>query len=327
MLVLLLVARPCAAQTGFQARLSADTVEVGEVFELLVRVPVPAGSVVRFPDTVATTEVIESYAPVSWEAEPDPSGGATLVLSYAVIAYGAGMMPVPGFDVLVSSRDRGVAGISLPGGSVVGEWTDAPAADAAYVRPLRVPRRGVWVNPVFTPEQVEAGLQPMPSADVMGSSWHWPSVLVGLFFTGMLGVVVAGAVRSGILPSSRWVAAAPGSAHWTPETSRKQAMDELDRLLEEDLPAKGRLLELYTRSSGIIRRYAERLDPAYGADLTSSELMHRLQARSHERDGAALFDELRTAEIVKFGRFRPETGEAETHLRSLRAWLEGSRGW
>lgn len=327
MLVLLLVARPCAAQTGFQARLSADTVEVGEVFELLVRVPVPAGSVVHFPDTVATTEVIESYAPVRWEAEPDPSGGATLTLSYRVISYGAGMMPVPGFDVFVSPAGAGATGIPVPGGSVVGAWEDAPTRGAAYVRPLRVPRRGVWVNPVFTPEQVEAGLQPMPSADVMGASWHWPSVLVGLFFTGMLGVVVAGAVRAGLGPSSRWAVAAPGSARWTPEAARKQALEELDRLLEEGLPAKGRVLELYTRSSGIIRRYAERLDPAYGADLTSSELTHRLQTRAHERDGAALFGELRTAEVVKFGRLRPQAEEAETHLISLRAWLEGSRGW
>ena len=51
-----LLCPPLAAQSTFQAGLSADTVDVGEVFELRVRVPVPAGSVVHFPDTVATTE-------------------------------------------------------------------------------------------------------------------------------------------------------------------------------------------------------------------------------------------------------------------------------
>lgn len=327
MLVLLLVASPCAAQTGFQARLSADTVEVGEIFELLVRVPVPAGSVVHFPDTVATTEVVESHSPVRWEAEPDLSGGATLTLAYPVIVYGAGMMPVPGFDVFVSSSGGATTGVPIPGGSFVGAWEDAPTRGAAYVPPLRVPRRGVWVNPVFTPEQVEAGLQPMPSADVMGASWHWPSVLVGIFFAGMLGMVVARAVRAGLGPRSRWSVTAPGDVRWTPEASRRHALDELDRLHEEDLPSRGLLLELYTRSSGIIRRYAERLDPSDGADLTSSELTHRLQARTHERDGSTLFGEMRTAEVVKFGRLRPEREEAETHLRSLRAWIEGSHGW
>jgi hypothetical protein len=326
-LVLVLVARPCAAQTGFQARLSADTVEVGEVFELLVRVPVPAGSVVHFPDTVATTEVVESYAPVSWEAEPDPTGGATLMLAYPVIVYGAGMMPVPGFDVFVGPSPAGAPGSPLPGGSVVGAWEDAPTRGDVYVRPLRVPRRGIWVNPVFTPEQVEAGLQPMAAADVIGASWHWPSVLVGLFFAGLLVVVAARALRAGLGPSSRWALAAPGGTPWTPEASRRHALDELDRLREEDLPAKGRTLELFTRSSGIIRSYVERLDPSYGADLTSSELTRRLQERANERDRSILFGEMRTAEVVKFGRLRPEGEEADTHLRSLRTWVDGSSGW
>src|SRR5512134_1022726 len=228
MLVLLLVARPCAAQTGFQARLSADTVEVGEVVELLVRVPVPAGSVVHFPDTVATTEVVESYGPVRWEAEPDAAGGAVLTLSYPVIVYGAGMMPVPGFDIFVGPSAGGSAGAPLPGASYVGAWEDAPTRGDAYVRPLRVPRRGVWSNPVFTPEQVEAGLQPMPSADVIGASWHWPSVLVGLFFAGLLGVVAAPALRTG-LARPGWAAATAGG-RWTPDASRRHALEEMDRL-------------------------------------------------------------------------------------------------
>src|SRR5688572_25534026 len=74
-----------AAQSTFQAGLSADTVDVGEVFELRVRVPVPAGSVVYFPDTVGTTEVLESHTPVRWAAEPDPAGGSVLTLTYPVM--------------------------------------------------------------------------------------------------------------------------------------------------------------------------------------------------------------------------------------------------
>ena len=59
---------PCAAQSSFLARLSTDTVEVGEVFDLLVRVPVPAGSVVHFPDTIRQLESLASAALVPQES-------------------------------------------------------------------------------------------------------------------------------------------------------------------------------------------------------------------------------------------------------------------
>jgi hypothetical protein len=97
---LALSATPCAAQ-AFQAALSRDTVAMGDVFELLVRVPVPPGSIVHFPDSVARTEVLESHGPVRWEAREAPGGGALVTLTYPVIAWGAGVVPVSGFDVFV----------------------------------------------------------------------------------------------------------------------------------------------------------------------------------------------------------------------------------
>ncbi|MSR21379.1 MAG: hypothetical protein EXR91_10480 [Gemmatimonadetes bacterium] len=324
MLACALLSPALAAQSTFQARLSADTVDVGEVFELRVRVPIPAGSVVHFPDTVATTEVLESVGPVRWSAEPEPAGGATLTLAYPVMAYGAGMVPVPGFDVFVSPSGGGGEGALLPGGSVVGAWNAAPTRGAAYVRPLRVPRRGVWVTPVFTPEQVEAGIEPMPSADVLGSSWHWPSAAAGLLFTSLLAVVVVRTARARMEPRAR---SARDGTPWTPQASRQHALAELDRLLEEGLHANGRTHELYTRSSSVVRHYVKRLNPEYSAAFTSSELMGRLGARRTNRhESAALFEQMGTAEVVKFGRLRPGSREAEAHVRSLRAWVEGSGG-
>ena len=293
MVACVLLCPALAAQSTFQATLSADTVDVGEVFEFLVRVPVPAGSLVHFPDTVATTEVLESVGPVRWSAEPEAAGGATLTLAYPVMAYGAGMVAVPGFDVFVSPSASGGEGARLPGGSVVGAWDAAPARGAAYVRPLRVPRRGVWVTPVFTPEQVEAGIEPMPSADVLGSSWHWPSVAVGLLFAGLLAVVVVRTARGWMEPRARSVR---DGTPWTPQASRQHALAELDRLLAEGLHANGRTHELYSRSSSIVRHFVERLNPEYSAAFTSSELMGRLGARrTNGHETAALFEQMGTA--------------------------------
>jgi hypothetical protein len=324
---LVCMASPCAAQSGFVARLSADTVEVGEAFSLLVRVPVPPGSVVHFPDTVARTDFLESHAPVRWEAESDGSGGAVLTLDYPVMAFGIAVVPVPGFDVFVSPATGAAAGATLPGGSFVGAWADAPTTGPAYQRPLRVPRRGIWVNPVFTPEQVEAGnVGPMPTADVIGASWHWPSTLAVLAFAALLALALGRIVvewRRG-MPAG---AARPGVG-WTPETSRRHALDELARLRDEGLPAAGRTHELYTRSTGIVRTHVSRVIPAYGTDLTSTELVSRLgdEEPAVPAPNTPLTAEMHTAEVVKFGRLRPARDAAEEHLASLRAWLESWRG-
>jgi hypothetical protein len=315
LLALALTAVPCGAQS-FQATLSRDTVPMGEVFELLVRVPVPAGSVVYFPDTVASTAVLESHAPVSWAAEAT-NGGATLTLTYPVIAWGAGLIPVPGFDVFVSSSAPAAADAPpLPGGSHIGAWNDAPIRGGERVQPMRVPRRGVWVPPVFGEAQMEVGAEPMPAADVVGSSWHWPSIALGLLFAAALVALGVREWRHAVQQAE-----GRGGATWSPAASRRDALDQLDALLAERLAAAGRTHEHYTRSSAIVRRFVGRMDSALGADLTSSEVVGRLRGRTNGSHGSALFREMGTAEVVKFGRARPDAVEAEKHIRSLREWI------
>jgi hypothetical protein len=321
MAVVLVAAPRAAAAQSFQATLSRDTVAMGEVFELLVRVPVPPGSVVYFPDTVASTAVLESHAPVRWEAEVAADGGATLLLTYPVIAYGAGLVGVSGFDVFVGSMGSAAAAeAALPGGSFVGSWRDAPTRGGGDVRPFRVPRRGVWIDPVFSDEQLDGGVEPMPSADVVGASWHWPSIALGLLFAGGLVMIGFRAWRSASAGEQRGL----GARAWTPAAARRDALEQLDRLLAEKLPSAGRVHELYTRSSAIVRRFVRRLDDELGADLTSSELVGRLRGRTNGGRGTALFREMGTAEVVKFGRARPGESDAEAHIRSLRDWVEGS---
>jgi hypothetical protein len=302
------------------ATLSADTVELGAAFELRVSFDVRQGTRVHFPDTLAATESIESLAPVTWSAEPAADGGARLTLTYPLIAFRAGNVPVPGLDV-VSAPAGSLDGLErLPGGSGVGAWSDAPLGAGGV--PLRFPRRPVWVTPALTPDRLQAGVEPMPAGDVVGPSWHWPSVGLALLSSmALLGVVVS-AARTRVaarLPSS-------GSRGDTLEDARLAALAELDRLIAT-VPRDGpRMRDLYTRSSGAVRGYVERLDPAWGPNLTSSELMAELYHRARGGSARALVAEMEAAETVKFGRRRPEPPTAEEHLRALRHWVAESGG-
>ena len=299
------------------AVLSADSVEMAEVFELRVQVPVPAGSVVFFPATVPSTGDVESFTPVDWRVRRGPNGGATIELRYALIPFGMGNIALPPVDVITMPLEDEAEGQDIPGGSIVGVWEERQQT-LRYTRSITPPT--IWVEPVYSADDVVAGMSPRGPEDVVGFSWSWPSMALLLLFSTVTGGAVVTTTRE-------WLAnrAEPGPVPPPGPTSldaaRKQALTELDRLLAAGPYPAGRAHELYEESSGIVRGYVERIDPEWGPELTSTELMDRLKGRSPE--GAVLAAEMRTAEAVKFGRLRPHTEPTAEHLTVLRAWLAG----
>ena len=98
---------------------------MGELFELRVSIPVPPNSVVYFPDTLPATVNMESAAPVRVHADAAPGSEAVLTLTYPMMAFGTGTLPVPGFDVFTTARGDQEAVEELPGGSATGAWNEA----------------------------------------------------------------------------------------------------------------------------------------------------------------------------------------------------------
>ena len=299
------------------AVLSADSVEMAEVFELRVEVPVPRGSMVYFPATVPSTVDVESFTPVDWRARRGPDGGATIELRYALIPFGMGNIVLPPVDVITMPMEDGADGQDIPGGSIVGVWEERQPT-LRYTRSITPPM--IWVEPVYSSEDVVAGMSPRGPDDVLGFSWSWPSMALVLVFSTVIGGAVVTTTRE-------WLADRAEPARVPPpgpiplEEARKQALTELDRLLAAGPYPAERAHELYEQSSGIVRGYVERLDPEWGPELTSTELMDRLKGRSPE--GAVLTAEMHNAEAVKFGRLRPYAEPTAEHLTALRAWLAG----
>ena len=311
-----------AAEPG--VTLSADTIGLGDVFEFSVVVHVPAGSVVYFPDTVATAFALESFRPVTWNAE-SAGDGALLTLRYPLIAFRVGLAPIPELDVYIGPA-AGAGGERLPGGSVVGSWRDrdtGPVARTALSR-AAVPSRDVWVGPVIMPEDLTDPLEPRPPADVIGPGWNRLAVVSILVFSVLL-LAVARSIALSMHPdraSEEPLADArlsdSSSVQW------QKALDELDRILALGLHTEGRTDEFYERSSSVVRSFVEGLDAEWHPSLTSTELMSKLEAWTN---GSApeLYASMHAAEVVKFGRLRPDASTAEGHWRDLRSWVHASR--
>ncbi len=55
--------------TQTTAQVSAETIPLGNTFELRVNLTVPSGSTVSFPGELPSSEAVESHGPVRWTAE------------------------------------------------------------------------------------------------------------------------------------------------------------------------------------------------------------------------------------------------------------------
>jgi hypothetical protein len=312
------------ARAGASAVLSADTVPLGDVVEVRVSVVVPPGSAVHFPDRLPATETMESRGPVRWEAEA-ADDGALVRLTYPLIAFGLGNVPIPGFEVVIGPVNRAAGAASLPGGSVIGTWDQVPASDDASTLRVSVAPLEVRVASVFELEGVLAGVGPMPAADVLGPDWGSSSVVLVLVSSSALIVMLVWVTRTRLLLR----AGGNGSSVTVVsplEAGRRAALEELDGLLALGLHTNGRAREFYSMSSAIVHRYVELFDASFSPSLTTTELMRCLGIRRSDRWVEVLTSEMTSAEVVKFGRLRPDVAAAEMHWHAVRRCMEESGG-
>jgi hypothetical protein len=313
---------PAAQAAEPTASLSADSVRMAEPFELRVRAHVPAGSTVYFPDTLPRNAEVESFGPVSWRAERAADGGADIALAYPLIPFGIGSVALPSVEVVTTPSRADALGPSLPGGSVVGAWPDAPRGIAAGIVRARSPELSVWIQPMWSAEDVAAGVSPRGPDDVMGLGWSPWTLLFLVVFTAISARAAAPWARAWLARRGRAGGVAPLGGP-TLEELRLAALAELDSIAAAPYAAEAEQ-SLYTATSGAVRGYVERLDPDWGPGLTSTELMESLIAG--RETARALASEMRSAERVKFGRFRPGRSAFASHLHTLRSWLSAAPG-
>jgi hypothetical protein len=310
-----------AQDAPLNVELSADSVELAEVFDLVVHVAVPSGSAVYFPDTLPTTAEVESFAPVEWRAER-AGDGATLRLTYALIPFGEGDIAVPAPEIIIAPVTAAEGGEALPGGSVLADWADVPRATGRTVRRVDVATPSIWIQPVRFGGALGDGVSPRGPDDVLGTSWSWPSVALVGFFSSIL-------AAAGVAQSRRWLAgrgagvSTAGGRPATAEEARRAALAAIERLIAEGPHATDREKAVYAASSDVVRGYAARLAPDWVPGLTSTELMQRVEGTAAGKADVARV--MAIAERVKFGRLRTGSDALGAHLAELRTWLSEAR--
>lgn len=257
------LAQGTAARIPVQAgaSISHDTVTVGDVVQLVVRVRAPRGATVNFPVAVDTLGAVQSLDPPTVRDGSDTLDATDRVATYRVAAWDVGMQAIRLGPVVVQTDDdeRSVQ-LTLPSVFV----RSVLPADSA----LRIPKPARPLLPVPAP-----------------FPWLW--VLVALAVVALLiGIWWWRRRRGAALPP-------PGD----PYGDAEHAFDRVEKLRLVEAGEAGRHAALMT---DVLRRYlTERVEDASLA-LTSGELLaavrgapgvpyDRLQRLLHEVD------------LIKFG--------------------------
>lgn len=278
-----------AAQDA-RAAVIGDTIRVGDVVPVAVRLTVDRGERVVWPDTLPLSgDTVENAARVRERVDTLDDGRLQVTGIYAVTPWHTGQVPLPelSLQVVTGRESARTATASLP------------ALDVVSVLP-----------------EDTAGIEPRPAKDVIGRSWAWwPFVLALLALAALIG---------GIIWWRRRRAAVGGAfALEPPVPPRERVLARLQEVREAGLLERGDMKEFYTRVSEALRDYLATIGPGWGEDLTTTELLARFRAQVGPAEARALADVLRPADQVKFARRQPDPDTALGEWNAARSWVLG----
>jgi hypothetical protein len=278
-----------------------DSIHVGDLFRVAVRVIVPAGATVSFPDTLAVPENVEAAARAEVSVDTAADGRMSHTAVYALTAWRTGSIELPAATIpLVLSRGESEVQATFP---------------------------PITISTLLPADTAE--LEPRPAKDVIGPSrllWPLLFALVALFVALAFVVGLWGGRR-------RTVEAGPDVL------PRDSALAELDRIRKLGYLERNELKAFYTAVASVLRRYTAQLDPRWGAELTTTELWQSMQrvlgetapvsvarqpgtAADESNEAVELYSMLGRADLVKFARARPAVVEAHDVWVGARHWVE-----
>jgi hypothetical protein len=146
---------------------------------------------------------------------------------------------------------------------------------------------------------LEPMLPPQSVPRVSGMAW-----VIGAVVAGLLAIV------AGIVVMRRRKRRPVEAPRQSPEEIARGA---LERLLAENLPARGLIKEFYLRLTGIVRQYVEDTTGIRAPEQTTEEFLRDMRSRQAfppERSGR-LAEFLEAADLIKYAGQQPEEGQID----------------
>ncbi len=274
------------------AAVLADSVRVGDVVPVAVRVSALPGHRVSLPPLLPVEGTdTENAASLQQQSQTLPDGSVVVTGIYSVTPWRPGEARLPELPVRVEGPD-------------------------AQERLLMAELPTLPVQSVL-PTDADL-LDPMPPKDVLGRSYlRWPFLLLALALLALAGL------------GAWWLRRRQGTASAVVPAGdlppRERALMSLRDARQAGLIEEGDWKEFYTRVSHALRDYLDALESAWGEDLTTTEVLSRVRELAGATVAGDLAALLRPADQVKFARRQPTAAEALAEWEAAERWVEEFR--
>jgi hypothetical protein len=279
---------PLLAQTP-RVAIPGDSIRVGDVVPVALRVTVAPGERVILPPLLPLDGPdLENAARVQERVDTLEDGSLQVTGVYSVTPWRPGTAPLPELSIQVLSAEGVVRSVAA----------GLPALEVLSILPA---------DPDL--------LEPMPAKGVLGPSFAWwPFVLLLLALLALAALAYWWHRRR--RPAAVLAPAVPR------RHPREIALAALHEARQAGLIERSEWKEFYTRVAHAVRVYLEAVEPAWGEDLTTTELLARVRERAGPEHAVALARLLRPADQVKFARHQPDAASAIEEWEAARQWIE-----
>lgn len=290
--LLLACSGPASAQE-VRSAVAGDTIRVGDVVPVALRTTLDRGQRIAWPDTLplgGPEAELENAARVRTRVDTLADGRLEATAVYAVTPWRPGEVSLPDVEIPIVSGDE-------------------------VARTLTASFPGFQVTSVLPADT--AGIEPRPTKGVIGGNWSlWPILLALLALLVLAAAVIWWLRRR---RRRRDVTAVPAVP------PRAAALAALDRAREAGLVERGEMKEFYTRVSMAVREYLGAIEPTWGEDRTTTELLAAIRAAAGPATAAGLEPILRSADQVKFARRGADAEMAYREWEAARGWVAAFR--
>jgi hypothetical protein len=277
----------------------------GTPFDLHFVLHLPRAMGAVLSDTLLPAAGAESRGVGRWSEAPIPGDSVEVRAVFPVIAFVEGTVLLPTLELWI--RPLAPVGSGRGSGGSAGELPELER------RTLRL--GAVQVDPLVG-EEGEGALQPRPAAGVLGGEWSlWRMLALGAWSAAGLAAASAVGVR---LRKKTALESTPARSPGV------EALLRLDELRRGEAHREGRPEVFYATLTKIVRHFASRVDPGVGSELTSGELLGRIEARWGREAVGSLGAVIEVAERVKFGLHRPKAEVAEADWERTAAWIRAT---
>jgi len=281
------------------AAITPDTVTVGGHFRVAVRIEVPPGMRIAFPDTLDVPADVEAAARREMQVDTAMPGIETMTAIYTLTAWKTGRIELPPANLRLLT-EQGEETIEI----------EIPPVTVASVLPADT-----------------AGIEPMPVKDVLGPARALLPMLLAALLALLLVLLAVWAWRQRKVPPPV-IEVAPGLP------PQKRALDALDRLLASGMLERD-LRAFYFTMTAIVRGYIGELNRDWGVDLTTAELRARMlgglrlgagqsdaMAAAFASRGMRLDALLGRADLIKFARQAASVTDGTRDYDAARRWVQ-----